>query len=606
MKKFPKCKLALLIAIVMMIVSMVGASLVQSSGGRVNISEVRWINSQGYAMAGLLLVPSTATAEHPAPAIVCCHGFLNNKEMQDLNYVELARRGYVVLSCDMPSHGDSDIGHSAGDMMNSVQEAVSFLCGINYIDDKQIGVTGHSFGSFSCSFAAQADAEGHIAAVLVNSMNPIYTVGNGPEATFANIYGSRNVGVIAGLYDEFAFNEVDAEGKDMKKPDYIHSTNAQSFLYFGKDPTGLEKRTHDTVYTDTVDGKECFRVIYTPDITHPWSHFSRESLRDTIAFFQKAIPAPNPIDPQNIVWPWKVFFNVLGLLGMAIFIASIAIVLLGTKPFEMLKAEKEPEPIEVKDRNSRIWFWVSLLICALYGAFSYVPVMQMANSANFSPTTLGQSAVWGISVWSIGCALVAIICMLIGRFAISKEKNALAGYLKLSGKKALKTIELAVVVCFLTYLWVFIADYLFHVDFRIWTLAAKAFTSRIFVISIPYMLLLCVFYITNSVAVNCFNFNTIGGKKWVNLLILALANVIPCAIVVMIQYFTFRATGFLHWSANQTHLMVVWLYPLFGMLPASAVISRAIFKKTGNPYLGGIINAIIIALMACANTCTFM
>ena len=41
-----------------------------------------------------------------------------------------------------------------------------------------------------------------------------------------------------------------------------------------------------------------------------------------------------------IVWPWKVFFNVLGLLGMAIFIASIAIVLLGTKPFEILKAEK--------------------------------------------------------------------------------------------------------------------------------------------------------------------------------------------------------------------------------------------------------------------------
>ena len=141
-------------------------------------------------------------------------------------------------------------------------------------------------------------------------------------------------------------------------------------------------------------------------------------------------------------------------------------------------------------------------------------------------------------------------------------------------------------------------------DFRIWTLAAKPFNDTIFKISIPYMLLLCVFYITNSVAINCFN-NIKIGKKWVNIVVLALANILPCAIVVMIQYFTFRSTGFLKWSDNQTHLMVVWLYPLFGMLTASAFISRSIFKKTGNPYLPGIINAIIIALMSCANTCTF-
>ena len=40
----------------------------------------------------------------------------------------------------MPSHGDSDIGHSAGDMMNSVQEAVSFLCGC---DCMHTDLSGH-------------------------------------------------------------------------------------------------------------------------------------------------------------------------------------------------------------------------------------------------------------------------------------------------------------------------------------------------------------------------------------------------------------------------------------------------------------------------------
>ena len=38
------------------------------------------------------------TADNPAPAVVTSHGYLNNKEMQDLNYVELARRGFVAFA----------------------------------------------------------------------------------------------------------------------------------------------------------------------------------------------------------------------------------------------------------------------------------------------------------------------------------------------------------------------------------------------------------------------------------------------------------------------------------------------------------------------------
>ena len=83
-------------------------------------------------------------------------------------------------------------------------------------------------------------------------------------------------------------------------------------------------------------------------------------------------------------------------------------------------------------------------------------------------------------------------------------------------------------------------------------------------------------------------------------------RIAKAVIVVVLQYTYFKSTGFLLWGEDQTHLMVVWLYPLFAMLPVSALISRAVFKKTGNPYLPGIINAIIIALMSCANTCTFM
>lgn len=603
MKKIGRNKLVLWIAIILMVVSMIGAGSIQSSGGKVEVTDVRWENSYGMTVTGLLLKPKTATAENPAPAIVCSHGFLNNKEMQDLNFVELARRGYVVLAIDMVSHGNSDIGSGVPQMMNCVHEGVQFLCDIDYVQNTQIGVTGHSFGGLNCNIATSLDnlnETPHIAAVLVNSMDPTYV---DSEGNYTNVYGTRHAGVIAGMYDEFGFNTVDAAGNPIAKPDYIHSPSAQSFLYYGVDPSGLPEREHDVVYHDEVDGVACMRVIYTPEITHPWSHFSQRSTVATINFFQEAIPAPNPIAATNQVWQIKVVFNVLGLLGFAMFIASSTIALVDTKPFAVLKAEAAPAPV-VLNKKGKIWFWVSLLICGVYGAASYLPVMKLANAANFSPTLLGQSAPFGISVWAAGCAVVSIICMIIG----SKlgGENPLKGCLKLSGAKILKTLLLAVTVAGASFAWVFIADYFFHVDFRIWTLAAKAFNAQILLISIPYMLLLCIFYVTSSVAVNCFNFNTVGKKEWINTVIVAASTLIAVVIPVVMQYTYFKANGFLLWSEDQTHLMIVWLYPLFGMLPASAVIARYVFKGTKNPYLPGIINAIIIALMSCANTSSFL
>ena len=58
---------------------------------------LRWETESGHQMSALLFIPDTATVDNPAPAIVCSHGWYNNREMQDLNYVEYARRGFDGL-----------------------------------------------------------------------------------------------------------------------------------------------------------------------------------------------------------------------------------------------------------------------------------------------------------------------------------------------------------------------------------------------------------------------------------------------------------------------------------------------------------------------------
>ena len=606
MEKLKKNKLLLVVAIVLMLFSMCGASLVQTSGGKVKVSEVTWVGTDGIQRTGLLLKPNTATAENPAPAVVCVHGFLNNKEMQDLNFVELARRGYVVLATDMPSHGDSEITPSVGNMIPTVWESALFLADVNYVDNTRIGCTGHSFGSFSCNFSAVSDnmsGRNLIAAILVNSMDP--TVDGNSDGQFDNVYGARDVGVIAGQYDEFAFTILDANGNKLPKQDYIHSANAQSFLYFGEDPAGKEEREGNKVYTQTIDGKEAMRVIYTPHITHPWSHFSYRSTKATVEFFEQALGAPNPIPGTNQVWQWKTVFNIIGIVGFFMFAVNCAALLIAQPFFESVKLCEVGEAGELKGK--KWWFWVSLVIGCAFGTLMYLPILLGTKSATYQPTFLNQSAVRGITVWAILCGLCTLVLLFVSKY-INKDaqvdKEAVG--MKISLVNVLKTIVLALAVVFFSFLWVYIADYFFHVDFRVWVFAIKRFTPNYLGIAIPFMILNCVFYIASSLSVNCFNRFKLGGKEWVNTLVMALFTGLPAIILVVLQYCYFLNTGFLLFSKGESGLFIVWLFPLIIFLPLSVVVARRIYKKTGNPYLAGMINAFTIALISCANTCTFI
>ncbi len=596
-------KIWLCIALVLCLISGIGVSAVQTSGGAVKMTEVKWYTTYGYAIDAYLLVPKTATAENPAPGIVCCHGLLNNKEMQDLNYVELARRGYVVLAIDMLSHGDSDIVSVSAVKNASVYEGALFLSHLDCVDKTKIGIEGHSAGGANSNLACTMDNENEtriIAAAFINSTEPTYKDGDG---NWTNIYGGRDVGVVAGLYDEFGFVTFKEDGSQRPTPEYIHSPEAQSFLYFGSYDAANPEREAGVIYTEDVDGEEAIRVIYTPSIIHPWSHFCKRSTVATIEFFEKAFGAPNPIPAEDQVWQRKVAFNALGLLGFILFVINAAIAFTGLPFFRSLRAEEPVEPMRIKGAGVA-WFWISLLLCAAFGAWSYLPIVIAAKGFPMGPTPLGQAAVFGVSMWAVACGGVALVCMLIA--AILGGRDFHPQGLRISFVNLLKTILLAVLVAFSAYLIVFLDDYLFHADFRVWVLAVKAFEPFILRIALPFMLILCGFYVLNSVAVNSFNFCQVGGK--LNIVILAFFNCLPTLILIYLQYSYFKATGIIRWAATNgpMHLYLVWLFPLVAILPISAIISRRIFVKTRNPYLGGLINAIIVALISCANTVSYL
>ena len=607
MEKVKKqAKIWLCIGIALMLLASIVVSAVQTNGGKVTMKELAFETDSGYTMSAYLFIPDTATAENPAPAIVVSHGYLNNKEMTDANYVELSRRGYVVLSIDQPDHGDSDVIENFVTFMpDGVYQAVLAVSRMPFVDTSRIGITGHSMGSWSCNAAINADNLNEnrlISAVLIHCNDPIYTDNDG---NFTNAYGGRDVGVVSAQYDEFFHGYVDDNGVTRQAPYYMESKNAQSFLYFGQDPTGLEARQAHTYYTETIDGEEAIHVIFRPAIIHPWSHFSARSASYIIDFFEHAFGAPNPIAPTNQVWQWKEAFNCLGLVGLVIFICSFGTLMVFTPTFECLRAKEVVQPAKVADGKGKLWFWLSLAAGALFGSVSYLTLVTWGNTMHVS-----QTEAMGLGLWSTGCGLFAILSMVVFYQCYGKKHGMDLAELgvKMPAKKLGLSVLLGVIIAVMAYVCVFTADYFFYADFRIWTLALKAFEAPMLKY-LPYGLLFVTFYVASSVANNCFNYNEIGGKSWVNTIIVALFTTIPALIIPWIQYIHYYSTGSMMWANNlatgvNLPMYVLWLFPIVLILFFSTVINRILYKVTKNPYIAGVANAIIVALLTITNTCT--
>ena len=606
MEKVKKqAKIWLCISIALMLLASIVVSAIQTNGGHVTMKELNIETDLGYSMSAYLFIPETATAETPAPAVVVSHGYLNNKEMTDANYVELARRGFVVLAIDQPCHGDSEI--MAQRIPNGVDQGVLAVSRMPFVDVDRIGVTGHSMGGGSCNTAVAVDNEREnplISAVLIHCNDP--TVKNS-DGNYVNAYGNRNVGVIAVQYDEFFHKWVDESGIARQAPYYMGSPTAQAFLHFGVDPTGLDKRDAYTYYSETVDGEECFHVIYRPNVIHPWSHFSAKSETCVIDFFTKALNAPNPIDSSNQVWQWKEAFNFVGLVALAIFICAFGTLMLFTPTFESLRTKEVVQPAKLADNKAKFWFWGSLAAGVLFSCLIYINAVAFGNTKAVS-----QTEAMGLGVWSTLCGLFTILSMVVFYQCYGKKHGMNLAELgvKMPLKKLGLSILLGVIIAVMAYVCVFTADYFFYADFRIWTLAIKAFEAPILKY-LPYGLLFVAFYIASSVANNCFNYNEIGGKSWVNTIIVALFTALPAIILPAIQYTTYFTQKHMMWQqmalgANNVNppMYVLWLFPIILILFASTVINRVLYKVTKNPYVGGVVNVIMVTLLTITNTCT--
>ena len=171
------------------------------------------------------------------------------------------------------------------------------------------------------------------------------------------------------------------------------------------------------------------------------------------------------------------------------------------------------------------------------------------------PAFWNQEATWYIGMWTFLCGVFTILFMVVAYNCYSK-KNGLdlaERGVKISGRKLWKTIVLSLIVVVAAYALVFISDYLFLTDFRLWCfITIRAFAPMHFATIAKYLVFWLVYYIALSVATNGFNFVQLGKSNWLSTLVQMFFVFIGPEIMIGVQYITFYNKGFL-WS-ELTHL----------------------------------------------------
>lgn len=556
-------------------------------------------------------IPKNATAETPAPCIIAAHGWNNSKEMQIQNFVELSKRGFVVVAVDLAGHGRSDAsltdesGWGKGNT-ECVLAATEYAMSLPYVDETKVGAVGHSAGDLAIgNTILQLNVEGskkHVSA---------YCCAAGTLSAF--ILGMRNVNgavmngllmdVIAGKNEEMgdmtawvrmAFTGLAHPlGQDEAVP-LGEWHNAQGKI---EAPAAGEKLSTDSAV-----------IIHEAGVTHPGAVISVEVTSLTIDFFYAAFGVPTGakyLASGSQTWVVGVVFQLIGLLAFFASAFVFGAALLKRKRFANIA---RPEEAPVGDMLPSIKSWKEYLPVIL----TFIPLAVLAYVMYFPCFNAGSGiissnnitpVVSGLAWYTLASGIIAFVMIgvnyLIKRLCYIKDDvhvESLLTTARMSGgiKQFLNTVLFCVELIVLMYIPCFIGYYVFDMNFGISVYAVGLPRLRwLPEVLTKYLSMWLMFLIPNAMLNAKTRFKEI--PEWASTLFVALANVLPIVILTAVNYAELMATGLPKYTTGDPS---IFAWNLFAPMILIALTNRYFYKKTGNIWAGAIINATILTLMA--------
>lgn len=611
----------ILVCLLLILIGAIGSSLVQTSAGHTTVEGFTIPGKDGASVSVDLFRPDTATKKNKAPLIIISPGFQRTKETQISYSLELARRGFVTLVVDPYNQGDSS-SQPPSDDDPALVPAIEYAARTNtleYVDKSRIGIVGHSAGGAQVrKVAAQygakevkalkkaaepsspggttVTAEEKEQARKLNPINSVFISGWLQQLDAKKFKTVRsNVGLGYALWDEGGYRNKNGNADLRHAPEAIAVINS-----------GLPKKDH---VHEVVIGKgygsvadRTYRVAYNDRTIHPFQPLAPSAIGSMLTFFDNTLTAPHPLSTSNQTWWLKECFNGLSLIAALVMLVPLTKLLIATRWFS--PARTEPSEAPAKPRGgAAVLFWVFFVLSATVACVTFVPLC-VASQTVFSAAANKQNGwffpgrmVNGVVLWSLVNGLFGLLLLWITHASNKRtgRPEPKSWGVRMNRTQTWRTLALALLVITIFYVILAIIHGFFHVDYRLFVVAARPLSKRWFLIGLEYVPALFLFFFSNSLRVNT-SMRFKDQKRWVNWLIIALANSIGLAAIFVIQYVTFFSTGTVFWTTNWLYVnMLQSLLPMMIVLP---LFNRAFYHASGRVWLGPIVTTTIFALMA--------
>ena len=595
-----------------------------------------------------MYVPNTATEENPAPVVFVLPGFTRTKATMAQYCIELSRRGAVVFTLDPGAQGSTTANSTAG--ANGVEYLVQYVYNnsddFKFCDKNRFGAIGHSAGGGNViTLAADMAGDSYQNSIIKAVYNSGYI-----KISAANKFAKLNCNAAMSYayYDEGAFRyQTDTTAVEVISKRFINEVAGSA-------------ETYDTVewdkdYGDMTNGT--YRVVHRELINHCFEMYDALSIANTIDFFNRSLAMGSGLSNDAQIWFGKEFFNGLSLAAAFTFILALCGVLMNTPFFATLKnggkakaaegagaevaaVQTEVQPLVTPVSNSiahKVILWSTMILTAIIACLDYIPlanlsieVFPVSNLASvftyvFPARMINAILLWALINGAIGLVIFFATTALenLYEYIVFKTKGTTPHYdwskfeaIKIRGNgwknvlfNVLKTLLLPVIFFGSFYFLVQLTYWCFHQDFRFMLVSAAPLNARMFVTMLEYAPIIFVFYISNSIRVNC-SIGREGWKEWKVMLVGALANSLGLAFILLINYVCYFVTGtpfYGYWgNNNEVWLFVNMVFGLVVMMFLLPIFNRIFYKQTGNVWVGAITCCLIFIMMTISASVSYI
>jgi pimeloyl-ACP methyl ester carboxylesterase len=540
------------------------AASVQSGFGSIVVTEVDFQAADDSLIHSTLQRPTYATDTDPLPGVVVIHGSQQNKEWLMAFGIELARRGFVVLTIDANGHGNSEAGSGSG------AAALDYITSLDYVDNTQIGLIGHSMGG-GIAWSAMDESSVYVRALVL--------VGSGFWTTAAY---TPNTLLATGNFDSLS--------------SYPHNLTLLE-PYFNV--TGI---VPGTTYGDFASNT-ARRAIF-PPTNHLFETIDPVIVSESVEWMKNSLKGgvedEHWIPSTSLLYPIWLVGGLFGLLGALLTIFPLIAILLDISFFSELKGRPTDEPV-----TSKAFFRYGT-VYGLIGAITFFPFLFIGLLLSF---IIPFPASYGLPVisWMVGSGLFALLILLViirsrRKRNLQDETVSLRGLVGIGNQKPvprlLKTLTFSIILFGWLYMLTLFVDLVLALDLRCFlpglhdlTLAQAGLVPLYFVVFLFYCLIDGA-WLTGIMLPESSGTWTKVQLNWTVKSVFI--KTIPYLILIAFEF----VGGFLAGAPLVPDMIgYSWLffYAFAPWFAVCTVITMFAYRVTGNRWLGAMVNAILCA-----------